>query len=86
MNLTLAVDEATVEKAREVARQQGTSLNALLREYIERLAGRPSGAELAERLRAHWEHDPAGRSEPGWRFDRDEIYDDRLARRGKRGE
>ena len=76
MNLTLAVDEATVEKAREVARQQGTSLNALLREFIQRLAGKPIGAEISARLRAHWEHDPPGRSEPGWRFRREDVYDE----------
>lgn len=47
MNITLAVDEKIVERAREVARQQGTSLNALIREYLEKLAGQRSGADLA---------------------------------------
>ena len=85
MNLTLAVDEQTVERAREVARQQGTSLNALIREYIEELAGQPTGVQVAAMLKAHWESDPPGRSEPGWRFNRDEIYEERLGRhRGKR--
>ncbi len=78
MNLTLAVDEEIVEKAREVARQQGTSLNALIRDYIERLAGNPSGAVIAARLRTHWEEDPPGRSAVGWRFDREELYEERL--------
>lgn len=84
MNLTLAVDEATVEKAREVARQQGTSLNALLRDFIQRLAGKPLGAEIAARLRAHWANDPAARSAPGWRFRREELYEERVAAHGKR--
>lgn len=82
MNITLAVDEDTVERAREVARQQGTSLNALIRDYIERLAGKPSGDELVARLRAHWKHDAPGRSEPGWRFDRDDIYEERVGQTG----
>jgi hypothetical protein len=83
MNLTLAVDEQLVERARAVARQQGTSLNALIREYIEKLAGKSSGAEIAAMLRDHWKNDPPGRSRPGWRFDRGEIYDER-ARYGKK--
>ncbi|MDB4952549.1 MAG: hypothetical protein JWO36_118 [Myxococcales bacterium] len=84
MNITLVVDEDTVERAREVARQQGTSLNALIREYIERLAGRPTGAAVATRLEAHWKQDPPGHSEPGWRFSRDELYDERLGRYGRK--
>ena len=84
MNLTLAVDEDTVERARHVAHQQGTSLNALLRAYIERLAGKPSETEIAARLSAHWETDPPGRSAAGWRFNRDELYEERLGRHGRK--
>jgi antitoxin component of RelBE/YafQ-DinJ toxin-antitoxin module len=37
--LTLSVDEHATERAREAAQQMGTTLNQLLREQIERLAG-----------------------------------------------
>lgn len=76
MNLTLSVDEAAVERARAVAREQGTSLNALVREFIERLGGgRPPG-ELARRLEELW-HTETGRS-TGKRISREDAYDGRL--------
>lgn len=38
-NLTIAVDQAILRKARIRALEQGTSVNALLREYLEAYAG-----------------------------------------------
>lgn len=88
MNITLAVDERTVERAREIARQQGTSLNALIREYIELLANQATGEELLEEFQKMWaeiDRSPGG-SSSGYRFDREEIYEERLGRyKGKRG-
>jgi hypothetical protein len=77
-NITLSVDEATVERAREVARHQGKSLNALIREFIERVAGRSTGEEVARELERLWA-EGRGKSRDG-KFDRDEIYEDRLGR------
>lgn len=77
MNLTLALDQAVVERARDVARQQGTSLNQLIREYVESLAGQLSGHEVLAEFEAMWKH--AGRS-GGKRFRREELYDERLDR------
>jgi hypothetical protein len=81
MNLTLAVDEATVEKAREVARQQGTSLNALIRDFIERLADESSGDQLLADFEALWAE--PGKSD-GKKLDREELYTERLARYRRR--
>ena len=39
MNLTLSIDDQLVERAREVARLQGTSLQELLRAYVATLGG-----------------------------------------------
>lgn len=85
MNLTLSVDEQTVERAREVARQQGTSLNALIRDYLERLAGRPRGADIAAELQRLWSQaERAPRGAKPYAFSRDDAYDVRRsgARRG----
>jgi hypothetical protein len=82
MNITLAIDEQLAERAREVARQQGTSLNALIREYLERLAGQPSGDELLAQFERLWSQ--PGRSDGRTGFDRDEVYDDRVRRYPKR--
>ncbi|HVK88693.1 MAG TPA: DUF6364 family protein [Kofleriaceae bacterium] len=83
MNLTLSVDEQTVERARAVAQEQGTSLNALIREFLERLAGRPRGAEIAGELRRLWAQPGArSRSEP-YRFRREDAYDTRRTGGGR---
>lgn len=52
INITLAVPDGVVKRARAVARQQGRSLNghALVREYLARLPGEPSGNEIADEL------------------------------------
>lgn len=39
MNLTLSVDDEVVQRARQRAEQMGTSVNQLVREYLEQLAG-----------------------------------------------
>lgn len=76
MNVTLSISDDLVERAREVARQQGLSLNALVRRYLESVAGVRRGEELATAFDALWQ-EQSGRS-GGWRFDRDELYEDRV--------
>jgi hypothetical protein len=82
MNLTLAVDEAMVERAREVARGQGTSLNALIREFIEQLAGQVTGDQLLAEFEELWSQ--PGDSGGGYKFDRDELYAERTNRPRRR--
>ena len=78
MNITLSADEKLIKKAREYAHKHGTTLNQLIRDYMERLTGHMSPEEaMKEFTRIALEH--PGRSEPGWKFDRDEIH-----QRGKR--
>jgi len=77
MNLTLALDQALVDRAREVAREQGTSLNQLIREYVESLAGQRSGDDVLAEFEAMWKN--PGNS-GGKRFRRDDLYDERLGR------
>lgn len=70
-NITLAVDEKTIERARHAAAAMGTSLNQLVRDHIERLSGADQRAAdhdafearaLASRGRLH-----------GWKFDREDA-------------
>lgn len=84
MNLTLSVDDKLVEKARQVASRQGTSLQALIRQYIETLAGSREGVALVKRLEEQWrEADKHLRQHPpkSYKFDREELYADRVGRR-----
>lgn len=79
VNLTLSVSDDIVERAREAARQRGTTLNALVRRYLESLVGSGDGDDLAAQFDALW-RERSGRS-GGWRFNRDELYEERLGRR-----
>jgi len=82
MNLTLAVDEDVVERARKVAEAQGTSLNALIRRYLEDLAGLQHGAAVAAEFRRLWAE---GRGNSGgWKWNREELYEERLNRYPKK--
>lgn len=84
MNLTLSIDDELVERARVVAANQGTSLQALVRAYIEAVAGQREGDALVAEIRDLWrtadkELKDRGGSNP-WKFNRDEIYAERLDR------
>lgn len=46
-NLTITVDDETLQRARLRALEQGTSVNALLREQLEAFAGGRSAREAA---------------------------------------
>lgn len=50
MNLTVSIDDSVVEKARLVARNQGTSLQNLIRDYLASLTGVSGGAAAAGEL------------------------------------
>ena len=39
MNITLSVDEQVAQRAREAAQKMGKSLNQVVRDYLEQLAG-----------------------------------------------
>lgn len=84
MNLTLAVDERTVEKAREAAQKFGKSLNTMIREYIDKLAGDRSGEERWAELEEMWAETSADRAAhperyptEAYKWNRADAYDDR---------
>ncbi|MFZ5830435.1 MAG: DUF6364 family protein [Planctomycetota bacterium] len=73
MNITFSADPALIEKARNYAQLHNTSLNQLIRDFLERTVGEPTREEaVAELMRLTGEH--AGRSPDGFRFDRDEAH------------
>jgi plasmid stability protein len=78
-NLTIVVDEQILQRARIRALQHGTSVNAILRDYLASFAGGDdAGVALAEF------HDLAGRfgvTSTG-RWTRDELYDRPVMRNG----
>lgn len=73
MNITLSVDEKTAERARKAAQAMGKSLNQLVRDYMEQLAGQGEVRETVEELR-RLSAEPGGDSR-GWRFDREALHE-----------
>lgn len=73
MNLTLAVDERVVQRARKAARAMGKSLNQLIREYLDHVTATADPEAEIEELRT-LSKQGRGRSR-GWRFNRDEIHE-----------
>jgi hypothetical protein len=71
MNITLSVDEQIAERARAAAKKMGKSLNQVIRDYLEQLAG-------ASRRNEQWtgfeERCLNSSAQLGtWRFNRDEA-------------
>jgi hypothetical protein len=76
VNLTLSVDEKAVEVARKVAREQGTTLNELVRRFIAGLAGQRSPNDRAREILALFEQQPG--DSHGARITRDDAYEGRV--------
>lgn len=73
MNLTLSIDDEVIQSARRKAEAMGTSVNQLVREYLEQLAGKGDPAQIADEFERLSEltHGDA----KGWKFNREEILD-----------
>jgi len=79
MNITLSADAELIKKGREYARAHHTSLNQLVRDYLRRVTGGNDAEKAADEFLALANSMP-GRSERGFKFSRDEIYDRRSDR------
>lgn len=73
MNLTLSVDEEIVHLARKRAEALGTSVNQMVREYLEQVAGKSKNDVLADEF-VRLSRLSKGNSR-GWKFNREELYD-----------
>jgi hypothetical protein len=75
MNVTLALDDELVARAREIAAKQGTTLNELLRRYLESVAGTRSASVRASELQRLWDEAPG---HGGGRWTREDAYKGRV--------
>jgi hypothetical protein len=74
-NLTITIDERLLKQARMRALEDGTSVNALLRAYLERYAGSGDATEALARF-ARLARRSTATSGPGGRaWTRDELHD-----------
>ena len=75
MNVTFSVDEEVILKARRRAEAMGTSVNQLVLEFLEQLAGRTdpnADADEFERLSR-----AARGNSRGWRLNREALHERR---------
>ena len=72
MNITLSVDEQVVTEARRIASAQGTSLNQIIRDYLNQLTQRDDPGRTIAELDSLWS-ESAFRSSGNWT--RDELHE-----------
>ncbi len=80
-NLTITVDEGTLKRARMRALEEDTSVNAVLREYLEEYAGRrQEQIEAARRIIESSRNSTSGSGPGGRKWKREDAYEERLGR------
>ena len=86
-NITLKIDDETYRKARIRASQEGTSVSAMVREFLLSLEKSKVDEEQAEQTRVkrlqelYARADARAKNSPPrepWVFNREECYEDRL--------
>jgi replicative DNA helicase len=73
VNVTLSIDDEVIQEARRRAEAMGTSVNQLVRDYLQQFTGKAdsnSAAAEFERL----SRDSKGNSRE-WKFNRDELHE-----------
>jgi plasmid stability protein len=79
VNLTLTIDEAVLRRARIRALEQHTSVNAVVREFLEAYAGVDERVAAMAMFLDIAERSGAGAAGVGRSWRRDDIYDERTA-------
>jgi len=83
-NLTITVDEQTLKRARMRALEEDTSVNAVLRSYLEEYAGvRREQLEAARRILESSRESTSGSGSGGRTWKREDAYEERLSRYGR---
>jgi hypothetical protein len=71
VNVTLSIDDQLIARARKKAGALGKSLNQLIRDYLQTVAG---GDDPDRSIEEFKQLSGRGHSR-GWRFNRDEIHE-----------
>ncbi len=74
-NITLAIDDDVLDRARIVAAEKKTTVNALVREFLADLAGRDERLAEARKQLLRLMDTSKGRMAPDWKFDREETHE-----------
>ena len=76
-NVTLSIDDQLLSQSRSYAANHGTSLNGLIRQLLEKEVSKQQGKDWFGRFLLVSEQ--AQGSLNGWKFNREELYDDRVS-------
>lgn len=71
MNITLSIDEKIAQRARDAAQKMGKSLNQVVRDYLEQLAGGGRRNQQWSEFETRCLNSQAKLE--GWHFNRDEA-------------
>ena len=74
-NLTIPIDDELLKRARLRALERNTSVNALLREYLEAFAGEESGMVVRKRLAAFARAATSSSGGKGRTWSRDDLHE-----------
>jgi hypothetical protein len=72
-NITLSADENLIASARAYAQAHGTTLNDMIRDYLEVVTAKRDPKEVAAEF-VRLAREESGCSDEGWKFNREEIY------------
>lgn len=72
MNVTLSIDDRILEEARRIASNRGTSLNQMIRDYLQELTRTGDVTTVVAELESLWA-ESKGRSNEAWT--RDELHE-----------
>jgi hypothetical protein len=73
--ITLAIDEVVLERARLVAVEQKTTINAMVREFLAGVAGRDERLERGREGLRELMRNSKGRMRPDFKFNREETHE-----------
>jgi len=74
-NLTLAIDDDLLRRARIRAIREGTSVNAVVRDHLQVYAGGPSAADILAELHRLESEVRAGSGPGGRTWKREDLYE-----------
>ena len=76
MNITLSADGELIEKSRRLAREKGTSLNQVIRDYLADYVDERKSSSVADEFE-RLVREASGRSSAGYRFSREGAHERR---------
>lgn len=85
-NITLAIDEDVLDKVRVHAARRQTTVNGMVREYLSRVANEDEWLSETRMELKRLMDNSTGRLGPGYQWNREDTYADRVFPRHERSD